>query len=243
MNLYNHLRLKSKRALLACVFLLNACSSLNGTPIQQNEKFIEAFPDVGINQIALNSTKDTFKIGDVADVSVYNVDTLSNTYVVDRAGNISFPLIGTVKVANLTTTQLQEILTQQYGSEFLQNPGINVKLESKELGSIVVDGAVNKPGVFEINDVVRLSEAIALAEGLNNTDTNGSQTYIIRNIAGERKVTEVDLRTIRKLGGADPQIIPDDVIFVQDSAGRILFREFLRTVPLLNTAVIYTSRR
>jgi len=120
---------------------------------------------------------------------------------------------------------------------------VNVKLEAQDLGRVVVDGAVNKPGVFEIDDIINLSEAIALAAGLDNEDTNGSSIFIVRSINGERKVREVNLREIRKLGAADPQIIPNDVIFVQDSTGRILFREFLRTVPLLNTAVIYSTRR
>lgn len=232
-----------KSSLITLAIFLNGCTSLDGSRIQENANYVAEFPNVNINQIAQNVTKDIFKVGDAADLSVYNVEALSNRYVVDRNGNINFPLIGTVKVSGLSTTELQEILTEKYGSQYLRNPGINVKLDSNEIGRVVVDGAVNKPGVFEVNDIIRLSEAIALAEGLNSVDTNGAKTFIVRDIAGERKVTEVDLRVIRKLGGVDPQIIPNDVIFVQDTSGRVLFREFLRTVPLLNTAVIFASRR
>jgi len=187
-------------------------------------------------------TKDIFKSGDIADVQVYNVEALTNTYVVDRGGDINFPLIGSLKVAGLTTTQLQQTLTQRYGADYLRAPSINVKLEAQDLGRVVVDGAVNTPGVFEINDIITLSEAIALAQGLDDQTTNGSRVYIVRNIEGTRRVKEVDMRQVRQLGAADPQIIPSDVIFVEDSVGRIAFREFLRTVPLLNTAIIYGTR-
>jgi len=214
----------------------------NSASIQDAQGYVTDFPTVSIEDIARSRTKDVFKIGDTADVSVYNVESLTNTYVVDRAGNINFPLIGTVKVAGLSTTEVQNTLTTRYGSQYLRSPSVNVKLEAQDLGRVVVDGAVNKPGVFEIDDIINLSEAIALASGLDNQDTNGSSIFIVRSINGERKVREVNLREIRKLGAADPQIIPNDVIFVQDSAGRILFREFLRTVPLLNTAVIYATR-
>jgi polysaccharide export outer membrane protein len=236
------------------VTILTACASVgvNDTPLhnsekageiqQVNEAFVTDFPEVSLNQIAQNVTKDVFKSGDIADVSVYNVEELTQTYVVDRSGDISFPLIGRIKVAGLSTTQLQEILTERYGAEYLRAPSINVKLEAQDLGRVVVDGAVNKPGVFDVNDIITLSEAVALAEGLNTEDTNGSSVFVIRAINGERKIKEVDLRQIRKLGVSDTQIIPGDIVFVEDTTGRVIFREFLRTVPLLNTAAIIATR-
>jgi len=75
------------------IMALTACASggaggplsLNSkTPdIQSAEGYLTDFPTVTIDEIARNRTKDVFKIGDTADVSVYNVDALTNTYVVD----------------------------------------------------------------------------------------------------------------------------------------------------------------
>jgi len=254
MALQNRYWQKIKPALLlsTSVLLLGGCATLetagisnkleNDESLTQNTSFVNDFPAFSIDQIAQNASNDVFKIGDVADINVYNVESLTNTYVVDRAGEISFPLIGTVRVAGLSTTKLQETLTQRYGSRYLESPSINVKLETQTLGRIVVDGAVRKPGAFEVNEIIRLSEAIALAEGLNEENTNGSKVYIVRGVNGQRQVKEVDLRAIRQLGADDPQLIPEDVIFVQDSTGRILFKEFLKTVPLINTAVLYGTR-
>jgi len=227
---------------------LTACaagvsSKAENEAFRNSDSYVQSFDVVSVGELARNTNKDTFKVGDIADVSVYNVEALSNTYVVDGSGNISFPLIGVVQVAGLTTSSLQKTLTLRYGSEYLREPGINVKLESKDLGRIVVDGAVRTPGVFEVKDVIRLTEAIALAEGLDSETTTGSQVYIARTINGERKVTEVDLRSVRKFAAIDPQIIPNDVIFVQDSRGRVVFRDFLKTVPLLNTATLLAIRR
>lgn len=240
----------SKLAVLGLALCLSACANIGGgnlnnskETIKDSQNYVGSFDNVNVSDLARSVNDDIFKVGDIADVSVYSVEDLSNTYVVDGSGNISFPLIGTIQVAGLSTTQLQETLTQRYGSTYLREPGINVKLESKDLGRIVVDGAVNKPGVFDVKNIIRLTEAIALAEGLDTIETNGSEVYIARTINGERKVTQVDLRSIRKFAAIDPQIIPDDVIFVQDSSGRILFREFLRTVPLLNTATLLAIRR
>ena len=245
-----YLRIFPKVLMLILMVNLGACASIadpnanNSTidEVRNSKGYVTSFEQVDTRDIAQSLNVNTFKVGDVADVLVYNVDELSNTYVVDGSGNISFPLIGKLKVADLTTTQLQQELTQLYGSQYLREPGINVKLETKDLGRIVVDGSVNSPGVFDIKDVVRLTEAIALAAGINVTETDGRIVYISRIIDGERKVTEVDLRSVRKFAATDPQIIPNDVIFVQDNAARRLYREFLKTVPLLNTAVIFATR-
>lgn len=236
---------------LALSTAVSGCASLGSTPfgaqdpetkIENASGYVSEFPEVSLNEIAQSVTQDVFKAGDIADVSVYNVEALTQTYVVDRGGQISFPLIGVVQVAGLSTTQLQQTLTQRYAATYLQQPSINVKREAQDLGRVVVDGAVNKPGVFDIDDIITLSEAVALAEGLDAQDTNGSRIFIVRTINNERKVREVDIRDVRKLGSADPQIIPGDIIFVQDSPGRVAFREFLRTVPLLNTAAILATR-
>lgn len=233
--------------LTACATTANDASLYERVGFAQAESgakpIVETFPEVDINTIARSMTRDVFKIGDNAEIEVYDVESLSSTYVVDRAGNITFPLIGTIKVAGLNTTELQQRLTQRYGQDYLRNPSINVKIETQALGRVVVDGAVNKPVVFEVDEIISLSEAIAQAEGLDQNSTTGKSVFIVRNINGERKVREVNLQDVRRFGAEDPRIIPNDVIFVQDSAGRVAFREFLKTVPLLNTAVIFATRR
>lgn len=207
--------------------------------IEEIEGYVTEFPETDLNTLALDINDDRFKVGDLAEIDVYNVEDLSRSYIVDRTGNIRFPLIGSVEVAGLSPTDLQDVLTEEYGAKYLESPNINVTLEAKDLGRVIVDGAVNKPGVFDIRNVIRLTEAVALAQGIDSETSNGAKVYVIRTIEGRRSILESDLREIRNLQANDPQIIPNDVVFVEDSTGRLVFREFLRTVPLLNTALIF----
>ncbi len=203
--------------------------------------YTDDFPEVSENTLAINAEQDRFRVGDIADIYVYNVESLTNTYPIDREGNISFPLIGTQKVAGLTTLELQKELMVQYGATYLQNPSITVKIEASKLGKIVVDGAVKKPGVFELYNTIRLSEAIAMAEGLT-ANANSKEVFLVREIEGKRHVKPINLKEIRRLGAADPTIYPDDIVFVQDSSGRMAYNEFLRTVPLLSALLIAGTR-
>ena len=203
--------------------------------------FVDEFPEVEARYLLNYAHQDVFKIGDTATISVFNVDSLSGDHIVDRAGEIAFPLIGKIKVAGLNTLELQAQLVQEYGIKYLQNPSISVKLDAQKLGRIVVDGAVDSPGVFDVYKAVSLSEAIALAGGLT-IDANKKAVFLVREYGGERKVKSVNIDDIRKLGAPDPKIYPNDIVFVQESGGRIALREILRTIPLINTAFILATR-
>lgn len=233
--------------LLSTMAFTAACSTNNGSKYRDNKSkslealaldpFVKEFPEVTISDVSKNSFIRKFRSGDSAEIEVYNVEALSSTYIVDSMGNVAFPLIGQIRVEGLTSLELRDTLTERYGQKYLQSPNIIVRLEGGDLGSIVVDGAVKKPGVFEIDRIMRLSEVIALAEGINE-DADRDEVYVVRKINNERLILKVNYNDIRKKAGNDPAIIPNDAIFVQDSTGRVLFREFVRTIPLLNTLII-----
>ena len=197
--------------------------------------------NVDSNTIYSQTTNDVFKPGDTAIIGVFNVDNLSNEYVVSRAGSINLPLLGSVNVAGHSTLDVQEDLVSLYGENYLENPSISVQIEQREIGKVIVDGSVNRPGVFDMTDIITLSEAVALAGGLDD-EANASKVFISRNVGGVRRVRQVDYNQVRLSEVADLKIVPNDIIFVDQSLGRVAFTEFLRTLPLLNTAVIFSSR-
>ena len=227
-------------ALTACASLGDRSSGKDNI-LADGEFYTQDFPEVSENTLAINAEQDRFRVGDTADISVYNVESLTNTYPIDREGNINFPLIGTQKVAGLTTLELQKQLISEYGENYLQNPNITVKIESNVLGNIVVDGAVSKPGVFELNKPIRLSEAVALAGGIDD-DANSKEVYMVREFEGKKRVKLVNLKEIRQMGATDPEIYPQDIIYVQKSAGRMAYNEFLKSIPLLSTILLYSTR-
>jgi len=224
------------------IALLAACASTDSQPmaselLDSNASYTEDFADVSINTLRLNAEQDLFQIGDSADISFYNVKELSNTYTVDREGNVNFPLIGVQKVAGITTLQLQQKLSAEYGQKYLQNPNITVKREATVLGKFVIDGSVTKPGVLELSKPISLSEAVAMAGGLSK-DADQEEVFVIREVDGEKKIKKVDLKAIRKMAATDPIIYPNDVVFIQDSNKRIAYSELLRSLPLLSTILL-----
>lgn len=94
----------------------------------------------------------------------YRQDPSSGT-VVNEAGEIFFPHVGTFKVAGMTTSQLRETLTTRL-ARVLQNPQIDVKVVAFRSQKIYVGGEVRNPAVYNVTDVpFTLAEAIHRAGG------------------------------------------------------------------------------
>lgn len=216
-------------------------NNANNNDALSNTFIVDDFPETDINTLAQQADLDVFKFGDIAEVTVFNVENLSGSYAVDRNGVIDFPLIGPLSVSGMNTAELQSTLQEKYGEKYLKDPSISVKIEPIQLGKVVVDGAVDSPGVFEVFQIIKLSEAIALAGGVT-IDANTKELYLVRSVNGEQKVKLINLKDIRTRGGKDPDVYPSDIIYVQNNNARIAYNEFLRTVPLLSAILIASTR-
>ena len=104
--------------------------------------------------------------GDVLDVNVFEVEELSKPAVVSPRGTVSLPLIGEVLVGHMTTLEIEARLKQLYAINLLQDPQINVSVQEFHSQPVSVLGAVERPGVYQLQGRRRLVEVLAMAGGL-----------------------------------------------------------------------------
>lgn len=117
------------------------------------------------------------------------------------------------------------------------HPELNHVVQSGDLinvpdaDTIYVTGNVNKPGSFNTQVPVTLTQALALAGGMS-PEAQRSQISLYRVKPGEAERTELvyDLSALEKRKVKDPIILPNDVIYVRGSAARSLGMSFLRAV-------------
>lgn len=121
------------------------------------------------SQAAVANYKD-YKVGpeDLLDIEVYGQETLKRELRVNGQGFITMPLVGPVKVAGLTTQQIEARLEQQYGENYLRNPQITVSVKEYHHQRVAVTGAVDKPGSYEIIGPRSLLEVLSLAGGFSS---------------------------------------------------------------------------
>lgn len=96
-----------------------------------------------------------------------------------------------------------------------------------ESGVVYVDGAVNKPGTFQIEDDMTVSQAITAAGGLSRV-AEDSDVKLIRNHKGEMQVTSVNLEEIQEGQVSDIVLEDQDVVVV----GKNAIRSFFDTLKL-----------
>lgn len=66
-------------------------------------------------------------VGDALDVVVTGEADLSGTYVVASDGTIKMPLVGYLKVAQLSEQEASALITQSYAQGYLVKPDVNVR--------------------------------------------------------------------------------------------------------------------
>jgi len=84
--------------------------------------------------------------GDKLRITVYNEPDLSGEFEVNGQGFVSVPLIGQIKVIGQTTSEVQTLLTQKYGKDYLVNP--NVSVEVTNYRPFFIIGEVNHPAAI-----------------------------------------------------------------------------------------------
>lgn len=101
--------------------------------------------------------------GDRIRISVYGEDRLTGEYVVTSTGELSFPLIGNVKVTGLSVADLQSLLRNKLAAGYLKDPRITA--EVLVFRPFYVLGEVARPGQYPYVDGLTIQQAIATAGG------------------------------------------------------------------------------
>ena len=209
--------------------LVSACTDTRGGSIPY-DRVLSAPDEVKFQTLEIN-----YKIApmDKLGIKVFKMDDLSGEYDVDLAGNISLPLIGQVQAANLTTAQLDDLLTQKLGAKYLEHPDVSVAIKSSTAHVVTVDGAVREGGSFPVGGPISLIQAVAMARGTTE-DANARRVAVFRTIGGRRQAAAFDLTSIRRGQAPDPQIYPGDIVVVDGSSVKATQKQILQSIPLLS---------
>ena len=154
--------------------------------------------------------------GDVIKIVVFKNPELSVDARVSEAGNISYPLIGSVPVKGLTLSAAERKIAQMLrDGNFVMNPQVNILLVTAVGNQVAVLGEVNKPGRYSLEGGGgKLTGVLAEAGGISAT---GSDIVIVtgtRNGQPFRK--EVDVVQLSRTGNAadDIDLKSNDTLFV-----------------------------
>lgn len=172
--------------------------------------------------------------GDKLDVRVFQVEDLSfKEIVVDTSGEIQMPLIGTVRASGRTPNELSTDIAGRLSAQYLRNPQVSVVVLEAASQKITIDGAVTKPGVYEMRGTTSLLQAVAMAEGPTRV-ADLRKVAVFRTVDGQRAVALFDLSAIRQGRADDPSVRGDDIIVVDTSRMSAFMRDVIAALPGLS---------
>ncbi len=186
----------------------------------------------------------TYKVGasDVLSIKVFDEDALTNKFVVDSDGTITFPLIGRVEVAGKTTREVEEHLTKLLQPDYVRRAQVSVEIATYRSRSIYVLGEVRTPGRYNIEGPMTLLEVIANA---GSTTPAASNTIIVQRYkdglaaavsaplaSGDSRwaeVTRIDLDELREGKLSANLLLQDSDMIIVPAAERYYVSGFVKT--------------
>ena len=217
------------RALLVLAALAAAGCTGRGGSVPYEPQGFQA-PDVQSQPVA-NATHPVGAL-DTITVNVFGVESLSGDYKVDAQGKIDYPLLGSIQAQGYTTQELRNNMAAALSQKYLQSPNVQVAIKDRAEQTITVDGSVRAPGQFIVKGPTTLLQAVAMAKGTTE-DANPSRVVVFRTIRGEKMAGAFDLQDIRRAKSEDPVIYGNDIVIVDGSRARAVYRDLMSTLPLL----------
>ena len=156
--------------------------------------------------------------GDELLVQVWGQLTLNGRFTVDRSGAIYIPQVGTLHVAGLPFSQIQENLKTQLGRVF-RNFDLNVNMGQLRSIQVFVVGQARRSGSYTISSLSTLTNALFVTGG---PTPQGSMRHIQLKRGG-KVVVDFDLYDLLLRGdkSKDAQLLPGDVIYIPPTGPQV----------------------
>ncbi|MEM9279124.1 MAG: polysaccharide biosynthesis/export family protein [Pseudomonadota bacterium] len=146
----------------------------------------------------------TLDAGDEIRVTVFSQEELTNTYMVDKAGYLAFPLVGSVAARGKTPKQLEDSIASGLRNGFLRDPDVSVEVSTYR--PFFIMGEVGTAGQYTYVPGMTVQNAIAIAGGFSPR-AEQIDVDITRNVNGDIMTGRVPI--------SDP-ILPGDTIFLRE---------------------------
>lgn len=229
------MKIYTKLLIIGILFFFSSCSKMMLLQTDNEKDLYKSLKVEGKSITRYPSTKDTsyyipkIRIGDNLLIEYINqpttedVATVTKEYFVNNKGEILLPLLGKIKVENLTIYELIDTLEKKY-SDYYVDPKINVVNKSMK---VYVFGDFNKTGAISLpHERMHLVEVIGLAGGVNNF-AKIDRLKIIRGDLKKPKIIWVDLTKQNILKSEELIVQNGDIIYLRPKGIALFTRNVL----------------
>jgi polysaccharide biosynthesis/export protein len=157
-------------------------------------------------------------------------------YLISPDGYIQLPLLGNIKVAGLTRTQLKEHITSLILSKkLLVDPIVEIRFLNFE---VTILGEVGRPAVISVpSEKISLLKALAIAGDLTIYGKRDN-IMLVREEGGIRKTRRLDISQASFLNSEYYYLRPNDIVYVEPNKLKLSMNSRTQQIlPLALTSV------
>jgi polysaccharide export outer membrane protein len=176
----------------------------------------------------ISETRPTMETS--AGISI-NANNQQQAYLTAQNGTIDFPVLGNIKVAGLTRTELSEMLVRRI-SEYVKDPIVTIRILNSKVSLL---GEVNRPGTYTFEgERLSLPAALGLAGDMTIYGRRDN-VLVIRDNGKSKTYNYLDLRDADVLNSEYYYLQQNDVVYVEPNRAQVQSSSFNRN------AAIYVS--
>jgi polysaccharide biosynthesis/export protein len=205
-----HFHLSGCRPALVA-FLLAALAALSAVQAQERRSTQQQYkpPPQGGGELApppnaVIAPEEEYRIGpgDVIEVYVEDAPELSKSGRVSPRGTFLMNYLQHIPVQGKTSEELSALIADKLRDRYLKNPQVTVNVKQINSHSFFIQGAVRRPGMYQIEGKPSLMKLITVAGGLQ--DSHASTAFIIRELKAREKAGESAAPAASAGGGQSP---------------------------------------
>ncbi len=172
-----------------------------------------------------------YRIGtqDLLRVEVFGLEEMRRQVRVLSDGSISLPLLGAVPVLGLSVPEAEALIGRKLReSQLIQEPFVSLFIEEYRSRLVRVQGAVEKPGSYEILGAATLLDVLSDAGGLlhGEQEPPARRIYVLRaGATGQEARLEIDTEALIDRGDLayNVPVYPGDLVIVPYSRRSQIF--------------------
>lgn len=215
--------------LIFALLLVSSCASKKDVVYFQNIGTFETL-------VGKNSFTPKFKVDDLVSIHVSTLNPEASApfnlfrgaseggiraeqvdYLIDREGEIDFPVIGKLKISGLSAEEVRNLLRDRL-SDYLKDPIINIRLKNF---TITILGEVNRAGTYPVNgERITILEAIGLAGDLTVKGVR-ENVMVVRDFDGTKVSTRIDLTKKEAMSSPVYYLTQNDIVYVEPNKSAI----------------------
>ncbi len=153
---------------------------------------------------------------DTVTIMALNVDEISKAWRVGPSGELNLPMIGRFKAAGLTADQLEAEIASRL-KKYVVDPQVTVFVSDFKSHPVTVSGAVEKPGILQLEKPIPLFAVLAEAGGVKDAGPTVTLARPIENgaipLAGARdskdgkySLVELPVEAVLRGNGEDANV-------------------------------------